>query len=142
MFKIPSQMPALQLVKYRHPFVKNMIPVPEINDNEVLVAIKASSLNPIDYTIQEGKVKLIFNYHLPITVGNDFSGTIVKIGKNVTNFKVGDHVYARPDDFKSGTLTKYIAINEHEIAKTPTNLSLLDASAVPLTGLTSYQALV
>ncbi|KRN13185.1 alcohol dehydrogenase, zinc-containing [Fructilactobacillus fructivorans] len=142
MINIPKKMLALRLIKYRHPFVKDTIPVPQINDNEVLVSIRASSLNPIDYTIQSGKIKIIMPYKLPITVGNDFSGTVVRVGKKVTKFKLDDQVYGRPDDFQSGTLTEFIAINENDIAKTPRNLSLTDASAVPLTGLTSYQALI
>lgn len=139
---IPKTMPAVQLIKYKHPFVKNTIPVPTINANEVLVAIKGAALNPVDIGIQSGKMRMIMPYKLPITVGNDFAGVIVQIGKNVTKFKVGDKVYGRPNDFKSGTLAQYIAISERGIALMPKNLDFVQAASIPLVSLTSYQALI
>ncbi|PHD62010.1 NADPH:quinone reductase [Bacillus toyonensis] len=117
------------------------VPTPEINEYEVLAEIHAASINPIDFKIRDGKVKMLLKYEMPLILGNDFSGVIVKIGAKVTNFKVGDEIYARPRKNKIGTFAEYIAIHEDDIALKPNNLSFEEAASIPLVGLTSYQAL-
>ncbi|EOP23975.1 MULTISPECIES: NADP-dependent oxidoreductase [Bacillus] len=117
------------------------VPTPEINEYEVLAEIHAASINPIDFKIRDGKVKMLLKYEMPLILGNDFSGVIVKMGAKVTNFKVGDEIYARPRKNKIGTFAEYIAIHEDDIALKPNNLSFEEAASIPLVGLTSYQAL-
>lgn len=117
------------------------MPTPEINEYEVLAEIHAASINPIDFKIRDGKVKLLIQYKMPLILGNDFSGVVVKVGKKVTRFKVGDEIYARPRKSKIGTFAEYISIHEDDIALKPKNLSFEEASSIPLVGLTSYQAL-
>ncbi|MDT3496755.1 NADP-dependent oxidoreductase [Bacillus toyonensis] len=117
------------------------VPTPEINEYEVLAEIHAASINPIDFKIRDGKVKMLLKYEMPLILGNDFSGVIVKVGAKVTNFKVGDEIYARPRKNKIGTFAEYIAIHEDDIALKPKNLSFEEAASIPLVGLTSYQAL-
>ncbi|SFK31446.1 alcohol dehydrogenase [Halobacillus dabanensis] len=117
------------------------MPTPEIGENEVLAEIHAASINPIDFKIRDGKVKLLVKYRMPLILGNDFSGVVVKVGAKVTRFKVGDEIYARPRKSKIGTFAEYIAIHEDDIALKPKNLSFEEAASIPLVGLTSYQAL-
>jgi alcohol dehydrogenase len=117
------------------------VPTPEINGYEVLAEIHAASINPIDFKIRDGKVKMLLKYEMPLILGNDFSGVITKVGSKVTRFKVGDEIYARPRKNKIGTLAEYIAIHEDDIALKPKNLSFEEAASIPLVGLTSYQAL-
>nr|WP_276561261.1 NADP-dependent oxidoreductase [Bacillus paramycoides] len=117
------------------------VPTPEINEYEVLAEIHAASINPIDFKIRDGKVKMLLKYEMPLILGNDFSGVIVKVGTKVTRFKVGDEIYARPRKDKIGTFAEYIAIHEDDIALKPKNLSFEEAASIPLVGLTSYQAL-
>lgn len=117
------------------------MPTPEINDYEVLAEIHAASINPIDFKIRDGKVRLLIQYKMPLILGNDFSGVIVKVGKKVTRFKVGDEIYARPRKSKIGTFAEYISIHGDDIALKPKNLSFEEAASIPLVGLTSYQAL-
>ncbi|PQQ49325.1 NADPH:quinone reductase [Bacillus thuringiensis] len=117
------------------------VPTPEINEYEVLAEIHAASINPIDFKIRDGKVKMLLKYEMPLILGNDFSGVIVKVGAKVTNFKVGDEIYARPRKNKIGTFAEYIAIHEDDIALKPKNLNFEEAASIPLVGLTSYQAL-
>ncbi|MCG3793983.1 NADPH:quinone reductase [Bacillus toyonensis] len=117
------------------------VPTPKINEYEVLAEIHAASINPIDFKIRDGKVKMLLKYEMPLILGNDFSGVIVKVGAKVTNFKVGDEIYARPRKNKIGTFAEYIAIHENDIALKPNNLSFEEATSIPLVGLTSYQAL-
>ena len=73
----------------------NDIPIPKINDNEVLVRVKAAAVNPLEILILTGSVKLIQDYEMPLTLGNELSGIIEEVGKNVTEFKKGDKVYSR-----------------------------------------------
>lgn len=115
--------------------------IPEINEYEVLAEIHAASINPIDFKIRDGKVRLLIQYKMPLILGNDFSGVVVKVGKKVTRFKVGDEIYARPRKSKIGTFAEYISIHEDDIALKPKNLSFEEAASIPLVGLTSYQAL-
>ncbi|MBP2243065.1 alcohol dehydrogenase [Cytobacillus eiseniae] len=117
------------------------IPTPEIGEYELLAEIYAASINPVDFKIRDGKVKLLVKYQMPLILGNDFSGVVVKVGAKVTRFKVGDEIYARPRKSKIGTFAKYIAIHEDDIALKPKNLSFEEAASIPLVGLTSYQAL-
>lgn len=117
------------------------MPIPEINEYEVLAEIHAASTNPIDFKIRDGKVRLLIQYKMPLVLGNDFSGVVVKVGKKVTRFKVGDEIYARPRKSKIGTFAEYISIHEDDIALKPKNLSFEEAASIPLVGLTSYQAL-
>ncbi|GIO24043.1 NADP-dependent oxidoreductase [Oceanobacillus sp. J11TS1] len=117
------------------------MPIPEIGEYEVLAEIHAASINPIDFKIRDGKVKLLVKYKMPLILGNDFAGVVAKVGAKVTRFKVGDEIYARPRKSKIGTFAEYIAIHENDIALKPKNLSFEEAASIPLVGLTSYQAL-
>ncbi|WP_242247910.1 NADP-dependent oxidoreductase [Bacillus cereus group sp. BfR-BA-01523] len=135
-------MRAMVIDKYgKIPMRMTEMPTPEINEYEVLAEIHAASINPIDFKIRDGKVKLLLKYKMPLILGNDFSGVIVKVGTKVTQFKVGDEIYARPRKDKIGTFAEYIAIHEDDIALKPKNLTFEEAASIPLVGLTSYQAL-
>ncbi|MES9696418.1 NADP-dependent oxidoreductase [Bacillus sp. JJ927] len=135
-------MKAMIIDKYgKVPMRMAEVPTPEINEYEVLAEIHAASINPIDFKIRDGKVKMLLKYEIPLILGNDFSGVIVKVGSKVTHFKVGDEIYARPRKNKIGTFAEYIAIHEDDIALKPKNLSFEEAASIPLVGLTSYQAL-
>jgi len=117
------------------------MPTPEIGEYEVLAEIHAASMNPIDFKIRDGNVKLLLKYKMPLILGNDFSGVVAKVGSKVTRFKVGDEIYGRPRKSKIGTFAEYIAIHEDDIALKPKNLSFEEAASIPLVGLTTYQAL-
>lgn len=133
---------ALVIDKYgKAPMRLTEIPTPEITDYEVLTEIHAASINPIDFKIRDGKVKMLLKYEMPLILGNDFSGVVMKVGQKVTRFKVGDEIYARPRKSKIGTFAEYISVHEDDIALKPKNLSFEEAASIPLVGLTSYQAL-
>lgn len=135
-------MKAMIIDKYgKVPMRMAEVPTPEINEYEVLAEIHAASINPIDFKIRDGKVKMLLKYEIPLILGNDFAGVIIKVGSKVTRFKVGDEIYARPRKNKIGTFAEYIAIHEDDIALKPKNLSFEEAASIPLVGLTSYQAL-
>jgi alcohol dehydrogenase len=135
-------MRAMMIDRYgKVPMRLTEVPAPEIGEYEVLAEIHAASINPVDFKIRDGKVKLLVNYKMPLILGNDFSGVVEKVGAKVTRFKVGDEIYARPRKSKIGTFAEYIAIHEDDIALKPANLSFEEAASIPLVGLTSYQAL-
>ncbi|MFB7119212.1 NADP-dependent oxidoreductase [Bacillus thuringiensis] len=135
-------MKAMIIDKYgKVPMRMAEVPIPEINEHEVLAEIHAASINPIDFKIRDGKVKMLLKYEMPLILGNDFAGVIIKVGSKVTRFKVGDEIYARPRKNKIGTFAEYIAIHEDDVALKPKNLSFEEAASIPLVGLTSYQAL-
>lgn len=118
----------------------NEIPIPEINDDEVLVKVKYAGVNPLDNMIVREEVKLITPYKYPLVMGNEFSGVIEKTGSKVNNFNEGDRVYARMPLDNIGAFAEYVAIDKNAIAKIPDHLSFEEAACVPLTALTAMQA--
>lgn len=118
------------------------MPEPEVRDHDVLVAIHAASLNPLDAKIRDGEFKLILPYRLPLILGNDVAGVVVRVGTTVRRFQPGDQVYARPNQDRIGTLAEFIAIDEADVALKPRNLSMTEAASIPLVGLTAWQVLV
>ena len=116
------------------------VPVPEPKENEILVRVIASGVNPADPLILGGKFAKEFGTHLPLVLGYDIAGVVVKIGAKVTKLKVGDPVYAYL--LWGGGWAEYCISNEGESAIKPKSLSFAEASAVPLAALTAWQALV
>ena len=118
------------------------VPAPEMRDDDVLIQIHAASVNPLDSKIKSGEFKLILPYRLPLVLGNDLAGTVVRVGARVHSFKPGDEVYARPDDERIGTFAELIAVKASSVALKPKNLSMVEAAAVALVALTAWQVLV
>ncbi len=118
------------------------VPEPELQDNDVLVQIRAAAVNPLDSRIRDGEFKLLLPYRPPFVLGHDVAGTIVRIGPKVGRFKAGDEVYARPRDRRVGAFAEFIAIDEADVALKPKNLNMTEAASIPLVGLTAWQALV
>lgn len=116
-------------------------PMPQVGEYDVLAEIHAASINPIDFKIRDGQVKMLLKYEMPLTLGNDFSGVITAVGSKVKKFKQGDEIYGRPRKSRIGTFAEYIAIHEDDIALKPRNLTFEEAASIPLVGLTSYQAM-
>lgn len=115
---------------------------PELRDNDVMVEIHAASVNVLDAKIRDGEFKLILPYRLPLILGNDVAGTVVRVGRNVRRFKAGDAVYARPAQDRIGTFAQYIAIDAADVAPKPANLTMEEAASIPLVALTAWQVLV
>lgn len=115
-------------------------PVPK--ENQVIVELHATSINPIDWKLREGDLKEMLDFDFPIILGWDAAGVVTKVGSSVTNFSKGDRVFARPDTTRFGTYAEYTAIDEHLLAHLPENISFEEAAAVPLAALTARQCLV
>lgn len=117
-------------------------PKPEVGEDELLIEMRAASVNPIDWKVMKGDVKIIFDYKMPHVLGNDGSGVIVGLGANANKFKVGDEVYFRPGKKKIvGTFAEFCSVKQDEAALKPKNISFEEAAGIPLVGLTSWQAL-
>lgn len=118
------------------------MPEPELRDDEVLVQVHAAGVNLLDSKIKSGEFKLVLPYRLPLILGHDVAGVVVRVGPRVRQFKPGDEVYARPDDFRIGAFAELIAIKEASLAIKPKALSMEEAASIPLVGLTAWQALI
>src|SRR5881398_2267406 len=118
------------------------MPEPEVRDDDVLVQVHAASLNQLDSKIRDGEFKLILPYRLPLILGNDVAGVVVRVGSKVRRFKPGDAVYARPHQDRIGTFAEFIAMNEADVALKPKNLTMEEAASIPLVGLTAWQVLI
>jgi NADPH:quinone reductase-like Zn-dependent oxidoreductase len=118
------------------------VPVPQLRDDEVLVQVHAAGVNLLDSKIRDGEFKLILPYKLPLILGHDVAGEVVKVGPRVRQFKVGDEVYARPDDFRIGAFAEFVPVKEASLALKPNGLTMQEAASLPLVALTAWQALV
>lgn len=139
---IPKTMKAVVAHEYGGPEVLKLeeVPVPEPKENEVLVRVIASGVNPADPLILGGKFAKEFGTHLPLVLGYDMAGVVVKKGAEVKKLKVGDPVYAYL--LWGGGWAEYCISNEGESAIKPKSLNFINASSVPLAALTAWQALV
>lgn len=114
---------------------------PIITDNQVLVKVTAAGVNPLDNMISRGEVKMIVPYKLPQTAGNEVVGVVEELGSRVSNFKLGDRVFARLPLDHIGAFAEYVDVDSEALAKVPEYLTDIEAAAVPLTALTIMQAL-
>ena len=115
---------------------------PELKDDSVLIAVHAASLNPIDNILRSGVMKDMIPLTFPHVMGFDVSGEVIEVGKDVTVFKVGDAVFARPNQDDAGAIAEVARVKESELARKPANISHAEAASVPLVGLTAWQALI
>src|SRR5213079_2058544 len=118
------------------------MPEPELRDADVLVRVHADGVNVLDSKIRDGEFKLIVPYRLPLILGNDVAGVVVRIGSRVRRFKPGDEVYARPDQDRIGAFAEFISMNENAVAIKPKKLTMEEAASIPLVGLTAWQVLI
>lgn len=135
-------MKAFFITKYdkKTPLTFGDRPLPVLGENDVLIEMKAASLNPIDFKVKHGDMKMILSYKFPLILGNDGAGVVSKIGSKVTLFQPGDEVYFRPDKSSGiGTLAEFFALNENDVALKPKNLTMEEAASIPLVGLTCWQ---
>ncbi|OUR60049.1 NADPH:quinone reductase [Colwellia sp. 39_35_sub15_T18] len=135
-------MKAFAIDKYGNTPLKLMtFPMPTVGEHDVMVEIYAASVNPVDFKLRDGKVKVLLQYDMPLIMGNDCAGVVTQVGSKVTRFKIGDEIYARAPKARIGTFAEYIAITEDAVALKPKNTSFEEAASIPLVGLTSYQVL-
>jgi NADPH:quinone reductase-like Zn-dependent oxidoreductase len=88
------------------------MPEPALQDDDVLIDSHAAAVNVLDIKIRNGEFKPLLPYRMPLILGHDLAGTVIRVGARVQRFKTGDAVYARPDDLRIGTFAERIAVKE------------------------------
>lgn len=117
------------------------LPRPKVGSKDVLVKVRAASVNPIDFKQRDGQLRPIRSPRMPITLGSDLSGVVEEVGSEVTNFTVGQEVFARLDKDRTGAFAEYAVVQARHVAPKPKNVSHAEAASIPLVGLTAWQAL-
>ncbi len=121
----------------------DILELPGLKEGEVLVKVIAAGVNPVDAVIREGHYKNMMPHRFPVIPGWDMAGEVIERGHAARRFEVGDEVYtyARRPEVQWGTYAEYIILPDSYLARKPEKLSFEEAAAIPLAGLTAYQAL-
>jgi NADPH:quinone reductase-like Zn-dependent oxidoreductase len=119
------------------------LPMPPIADDDVLVAVAAASVNPIDRRLRSGELQEYISRTFPVVPGWDFSGRVVAVGEAVSDYEIGDDVVglAFTWSIQHGTYAQYAPIKASALTKKPENISFEQAAALPLVSLTAWQSL-
>lgn len=136
-------MKAILINNYGGPDVLQLTEVntPCITDpSQVLVKVRATSVNPLDYQVRRGDYASSFD--LPIITGHDISGEVIAVGESVKKWQPGDKVYYSPRFGGPGSYAEYHLTDETSLSRMPANLSFEEAAAVPLIGGTVWEMLV
>ena len=118
-------------------------PDPKVGPDTVLVEVRASSVNPVDWKVAAGYLDGALPAYFPVIPGWDVAGVVTQPGPSVTEFQAGDEVigYVRMDTVGLGTFAEQVAAPVRTLARKPRNVSWAEAATMPLAGLTAYQAL-
>jgi alcohol dehydrogenase len=137
------KMRAFVLTHYGGPDAMELrdVPRPSPGPGEVLIQVYAAGLNPIDFKMRAGMLRVIYHYPLPIIAGCELSGVVVARGSGVTSLAEGDRVFTRVDKRGLGAFAEFAVIHENLVAKMPSSVDFATAAGVPLAGLTALQAL-
>ncbi|NUY79628.1 zinc-dependent alcohol dehydrogenase family protein [Flavobacterium sp. MAH-1] len=138
-----NKMKALVLEEFDREFVMKDLDLPQPASGEVLVAIKASGINPLDLKIKSGKASHA-KVSLPAILGIDMAGTVAATGKGVTMFKPGDEVFGMTGGIAGvqGSLAQYASVDQDLIAIKPPNIDFKEAASLPLAFITAWEGLV
>ena len=101
----------------------------------------ASSVNPFDWKIRSGTHPICQKLSLPLVLGWDLSGIVESLGKNVSDYKEGDAVYALSSVFRQGSYAEYVVVDQAELCLKPECITHLEAAGIPLVSITAWQAL-
>jgi NADPH:quinone reductase-like Zn-dependent oxidoreductase len=116
-------------------------PDPEVGPGDVLVRVKAASVNPIDWKMREGFLRAAFPLAFPYALGRDFSGVVVSVGAEVRDFAAGDEVWGVVDAARGGAHGEVLATSQTLIATKPNALDHVAAASLPLAAATAIIAL-
>src|ERR671919_94630 len=126
--------------------INNTASVPDVSTGKILLNVKASGVNPVDWKIREGQFHQMIPLQFPSTLGMDFSGIVKQVGEKdmSSDFKQGDEVYGQASVFSggSGTFAELALANKHSIAHKPKTLNHIEAAGLPLVGVSAWQALI
>jgi len=117
------------------------VPKPQPGADEVLIRIYAATVNSVDWKIRDGYGKDRYGHQLPHILGCELAGVVEAVGAEVKRLKPGDAVYGYTSLRREGTYAEFIAAKESEVTLKPSTLDFIQAAAVPVGALTSWQAL-
>jgi alcohol dehydrogenase len=142
-----KNMKAAQIKKYGGSEVvdiNNNEPKPAVSEGHLLIEVHAAGINPVDWKIREGYMAQMIPLKFPATLGGDFSGVVVDVGSGVSGFKKGDEAYGQAGALRggSGSFAEFVLADVKVIAPKPKNIDHVEAAALPLTGVSAWQALV
>lgn len=140
---IPKTMRAAAIDHFGGPEVLSIhsLPVPEVDANELLIAMDTAGVGIWDVELREGKYAS-GNERFPLVLGTDGSGTVVAVGSRIRRFKIGDAVYAYSfDNAKGGFYAEYVAVSAENAGHIPNSLGMELGGAIPTTGLTALQGI-
>ncbi|WP_448570821.1 NAD(P)-dependent alcohol dehydrogenase [Trichothermofontia sp.] len=134
---------AIVINRYGPPSVLEQVELeqPQPQPDQVLVRVHASSVNPVDWKVRSGAMRLLTGCRFPLRLGCDLAGIVTAVGHQVTQFQPGDAVYGQTGIWQRGAYAEWVAIAPTLLAPKPQNISLLAAATVPLAGQTALQAL-
>jgi NADPH:quinone reductase-like Zn-dependent oxidoreductase len=142
-------MKSIQIKRYGNSDVveiNNTTSVPDVSTGKIVLNVKASGVNPVDWKIREGQFQQMIPLQFPSTLGMDFSGIVKQVGEKdmSSDFKQGDEVYGQASVFSggSGAFAELALANKDSIAHKPKTLNHLEAAGLPLVGVSAWQALV
>lgn len=117
------------------------VPKPSPGPGQVLIRVGAAGLNPVDYKMRQGKLRLLFRPRLPFIAGCELAGTVAGVGQGANRFTAGDRVYSRVDAPGLGAFAEFVCVPQELVALMPQSLGFTEAAGLPLAGLTALQAL-
>jgi NADPH:quinone reductase-like Zn-dependent oxidoreductase len=117
--------------------------IPEVNEGEVLIKVKAAAINPVDAAVRAGYLSKRIPTVFPVIPGWDVAGEVEERGFSARRFNIGDEVYAyaRRPIIQWGTFAEYVVIPESYLSPCPQNIPWEESAGIPLVGLTAYQSL-
>ncbi|HAF42271.1 MAG TPA: hypothetical protein DCG90_10980 [Sphingobium sp.] len=127
---------------HRNEMVLEAYSLPELGDDEIRVKVAAASINPVDWKIRQGKMKLMTGQTFPRGMGQDFSGSVEAVGRTVARFAIGDAVLGGTPVKTSGAFADTLITKESLAFAKPATLSHEDAATLPTAGTTAWTALV
>jgi NADPH:quinone reductase-like Zn-dependent oxidoreductase len=136
-------MKAVRIHQYGDPSVLQYeeAPPPIMHPEDVILTVVAAGVNPIDWKIRQGQLKTIIPYSLPLTLGMDVAGTILRVGDKVTQFAFGDAVYAKTEILRLGAYAENTGVRAGMVALAPKSTTLAEAAGIPLAATTAWTAL-
>jgi NADPH:quinone reductase-like Zn-dependent oxidoreductase len=116
--------------------------LPDPGGGEVRVAVRAAAVNPLDWKLRQGVMKMLTGRRFPKAMGTDFAGVVEAVGGGVTDLVVGDEVFGTTDFRRSGAFAGAVIVSAANLAKKPAKLSFSEAACLPIPAMTAWVALL
>ncbi len=118
------------------------VSLPNAWKGQILVKVKAASVNPMDWKIRRGEMKMLSGLRFPRGLGHDFAGVVEAIGPGVERFKVGDEIFGMTSIPQAGTFAEYVVADEKNVGLKPPSVSFEEVAALAIVSMTAWTALV